>query len=578
MGTANVRQIAAGEGPGRRVSGNDEESKAGPKSKARKQLRGNSQDLLKSFENSFVVLGELSDERIAIWSIDRKLYFVRIQDLNYDKMLQIGGSAISARVARRGTDEDERVDFRTLKAAIIIAARKNQLGQPSFYGQGIHWLDESKCLLLVNGAHAWIWNGKSFVHQKTPIIGRAFIGLEPGAEWIDWEEFRKYCLAMDRASAGKSIDELLALIRQWGFSGPMDHLVVTGWMIAQLLQKIFPWRPHLWITGATASGKTLLVLLWEKIGGRLSRRYEGSGTSEAGIRQDLQNDSFLPCLDEAENTEHRQRLLETLRSSNRGGFIVKGTTGHQNVKFEIRHMFMLASIEVGLTRAAENTRYLIVRTDKDPRRRPIIPNNSAIAPLRIRLFAAAVWMAFQARELISRARPIPGVDSRFVDSLAVVFAPMAIVNANPEETLNRLIADYLEDWAKTQHMEEDESKLLEDILTANIRLPLTQLDRDSGEERIVYDNRTVAQLMDSAASEFDHQIALETHGVRVRSDGIFIHPKKARRELLKNSDWQELNLREILLRVPGAVAIRDKLAGTLCRGVLIPNSALADIL
>lgn len=132
---------------------------------------------------SFEVLGELADERIAIWSKkNRKVYLVAIKDLSQDKMDQIAGSEFISRVSRK--DDGDRISFRRLKRQLIVQAAENQLGNPDYLGQGIHLLPNSK-LLIVNGGEAWIWNGNEIAAHESPLINKKFIDWKPGAAWID---------------------------------------------------------------------------------------------------------------------------------------------------------------------------------------------------------------------------------------------------------------------------------------------------------------------------------------------------------------------------------------------------------
>ena len=85
-------------------------------------------------------------------------------------------------------------------------------------------------------------------------------------------------------------------------------------------------------------------------------------------------------------------------------------------------MFMFCSIEIGLHRATENTRFIVVETQKDHRRNPSLPSNNVLESLRIKIFAYAIWASLKAKALISKLEPMPGIDRRFMESVAVPFA------------------------------------------------------------------------------------------------------------------------------------------------------------
>jgi len=137
--------------------------------------------LLAEFK-SFQVLGELADDRIAIWSkINRKIYKVTTRDLNLDKLDQIGGKEVTMKVCRKS--QEGKIPFRQLKRELVTEASKSQLGNPDYLGQGIHLLRNGS-LLIVNGSDSWVWNGKKFVSSESPLIEQKFIDWKPGYEWI----------------------------------------------------------------------------------------------------------------------------------------------------------------------------------------------------------------------------------------------------------------------------------------------------------------------------------------------------------------------------------------------------------
>ena len=528
--------------------------------------------------NSFEVLGELADERIVFWSKNNsKIYTVTIKDLSLDKLDQIGGAEVTERVSRK--PQEGKVSFRRLKRIIITEASKRQLGHPNYLGQGVHLLKE-KQLLLVNGGEAWLWNGEKAAVQKSPLIENKFISWQPGAEWIDAKAVLNNAEHMSIKEGLKILDSLLSITSQWKFHGQYDHFIVTGWFLAQIVQTIWDWRPHLWFSGSQGSGKTLLTLLFESLGGRLARRFEGQGSSEAGIRQGIGNDSVLVTVDEFERTIHREKIIELCRSASRGGKISKGSPNQSTINYHIKHMFFLASIEVGIHRAAENPRFIIIESVKEANRAPKIPAQEGLEKLRIDIFAYAVWASLKAKGVIPQVKPIPGIDPRLLESLAVVFSMIAVCCDDPDSELNNLLDAYFNEWVKSQqgNFIEDEQKLIEDILMANVRLPLQTEGDDTGDEKIVYDYRTVAQLIEMSKLSDENHTTLQSYGVKGRREGIFIHPDKVKRMLLQNTDFAQLSIREILLRVSGATSIRDRIAGSQVRGVLIPAESLTEYL
>lgn len=151
--------------------------------------------------NSYEILGELADERIAIWSkINSKTYKIATKDMSYDKIVQVAGGEFAGRVCRG--DDGDKIPFRFLKRQIIMQASKTQLGDPGYLGQGINLLPNGK-LLIVNGGEAWIWNGREFAAQETPLINKKFINWKPGEAWIDMDEVMRLVGELDKDGMGK---------------------------------------------------------------------------------------------------------------------------------------------------------------------------------------------------------------------------------------------------------------------------------------------------------------------------------------------------------------------------------------
>ena len=108
-------------------------------------------------------------------------------------------------------------------------------------------------------------------------------------------------------------------------------------------------------------------------------------------------------------------------------------------------------------------------------------------------------------------------------------------------------------------------------MMATVRVPETQETSATGYSQTVYEPRTIGQLIGNVPSNPHYRSTLEAHGIKITEKGFFFHPGKIGQELLQKTRWQGLNIRNILLRLPGAEAGRDRCAGTQVRGVYIPR-------
>jgi DNA primase len=515
--------------------------------------------------NSFQVLGELEDGRISFWSkVKRKVYITSLKDLNLDTLDQIGGEEVRFRVVRSMNQlQEEKIHFFALKRDIIIEAGKTLLGEEKWYGQGVNLLEDGR-LLLVNGDQITTWDGNEFHAYHEPMIERKFIKRSPAEAWIDLKELEKCVISMDRNRAQKICQSLLDLVRKWGFASEYAPGLVAGFLLAQMVQSLWVWRPHLWVSGPQGSGKTLLIELFDRIAGNLSRRYEGQVLTEAGFRQDLKHNFRLSLIDEFEKTNSRQELLGLLRSAGRGGSSTKGTPSGKAIHHSIRHMVLIASIERGLVRAAEKHRFIRIEMQKDPRRDPVIPTMEEAEQLRLDLFGYAIWAAFKAKQLIKNMPRLQGYETRLIEAYCVPLSMIVVAHPEQQENLQNMAQRVLDEQRETgEEIAEDEEALLEDILTSTIRMNLTdEMGRNS------YSDRSVSQLL-ALNSELVEK-TLQAYGIKLCREGLFLAPKIIAKKLLYNTNWQDLDIRSILKRLPGAEGSKQRrVGGNSLRGVLL---------
>ena len=529
----------------------------------------------------FHVLGEMADNSIAFWSMSdkkAKVYQVTIKNLSLDQLIQIGGREVAARVIPKRTEysTDDQIIFSALKKELIMEASRTQLGKMQFLGQGIHLLND-KNLLLVNGKSGWVWTGTELMHHPYPLIERKFLEFEEGAEWVDVPALAEALRTMDRQKAFATLTQFLDILKQWTFEGKYDRLTTAGFVIAQIVQAAWAWRPHLWLAGGQGSGKSKLLELFKSIFGRYISIYEGKPTSEAGLRQVMTSEMRMTCIDEFENNKDRDKIIDLLRSCGRSGEAVKGSpTGKDPNSYRLRHMVMVCSIEIKLDRAAERSRFLICSTKKElGHATPIPPTSETCERLKINLTALALWGFREAMDLIRNLSVNKDYDTRMMEAIAVPYAMIAVCTDDPAASLRQNLNNYMEDWLKNDAggIMEDEAALLQDILMAKIRLSVTQEDTvGTDHPRTISVDRTISQVLEMDPLPKEHHDSLQAHGVRVtKENALFVSAEMVRRELLKNTKWRELNILDILRRLPSARYCKLHLGGNGVNGVWIPE-------
>ncbi|WP_066260416.1 toprim domain-containing protein, partial [Hydrogenophaga flava] len=160
--------------------------------------------------------------------------------------------------------------------------------------------------------------------------------------------------------------ELLELLQQFRWGMPGSALLFGGWLALATVCGALPWRPHIWITGSAGPGKTTLA----NIANRLlfeTAVYAQGNSSEPGIRQALGGDARPVLMDESESKEEYdvqriQKLLSLIRqaSSESGAITFLGTSDGKGMRFNIRSMFCLASIQVATKNKADIDRLAVL--------------------------------------------------------------------------------------------------------------------------------------------------------------------------------------------------------------------------
>ena len=131
-----------------------------------------------------------------------------------------------------------------------------------------------------------------------------------------------------------------------------------GWLL---------WRPHVWVTGPRGCGKSTIVdRMVKPLLGSICLVSEGM-TTEAGLRHHLKNDVLPVLCEEAEQSSRRAKqqvrgILRLLRSaSSATAKVLKGSASGQGVSYEVRFMFLMASISVGLRDEADKSRVSVLQ-------------------------------------------------------------------------------------------------------------------------------------------------------------------------------------------------------------------------
>ena len=441
--------------------------------------------------------------------------------------------------------------------------------------------------LIVDGHEAW----PSDIHSKHIYPVDSPLGFRLVEPMSDEQAYRIYGTANE-------------FLWERGIYGAL----FAGWLAIAPLCGALPWRPHLWLTGGAGSGKSSLereFMVPMLAGFALSIQ---GGSTEAGIRQTLRSDALPVIFDEAADSENlsdsmRARInsiMDLTRSSStqNSGALVKGTTSHKALTFELNSAFCLSSVLVPNMNDADASRFTVLRlralTDEERESNPhqwgrllsklkgVRDWGPAFVSRNLRLLPSileniSVFSALCAEKLRSQR-----LGDQYGTMLAAAYSMLPdAVRANPEVWVSEL------DWEEYQADpgSRDEFKCLNAIVEHV--LTVRHEDKPLSHERSISALiRTAAEFEDVADEHVRPGLAravLARHGMAVVRARDIVDPylfvaatHRSIRDILRSTRWAS-GWTQSLRRIKGAIGTDvQKLEGRPTRGVSIPISAFLD--
>ena len=454
-----------------------------------------------------------------------------------------------------------------------IYSTDRERGRGAWYDRGsavLHLGDR----LLVDGEH------KRIADHESGFIYTRQAPLEHGADSVP---------ATDNEAA-----DIAELFEQLNWHKPVHAQLLAGWCLLAPICGALSWRPHVWITAQRGAGKSWVQDHFiQPLLGPSAMMVQGS-TTEAGIRQKLKSDSRPIVFDEAESEDQRsqnrmQTVIELARqsSSDSTAEIIKGTVNGNGMAFRMRSMFLLGSVNVSLSQAADESRFSVL-TLETPSREPgeadrfdafskMVANTltpDACASIRARAYHLMPVIRANAKTFAKAIAELLG-SQRLGDQVGTLIAGACAYYRSDEisyEDAKKWVADMDFSDAKEAEQVSDEEGCLQRILQSQVRFDSERgnLQRSIGE---IVDASTgsdpIPGLMQSEANE-----VLKRYGLAVDGTHLVVANKHAELEkLLSGTPWGA-GWRRILGRIDGAHASIDvvRFAGTRSRAVRIPIS------
>lgn len=488
----------------------------------------------------------------------------------YDDFISIAGPAFASYVKRtekeaatsRGYGDLKCISFDRFKAYLGIVASQRPMKDCDICGAGV-WraTDEdmlpSDNLVLVKSGEAYIVRDSVMTLIERPVLGKDLFDTSCTCNWFNVDDMSVMLAQAKDVEWRRGVyNELHDFFQnwKWGCEGMCD--VAVGLMFATVIQSTLKWRPIVTLTGESNSGKTIFFKCLEQLYGRLSL---GSAKSTAsGILQAIgYNSSALLC-DEFDNGVEQSKLLKLFRVSSRGQRILMGNTSHSGVRYEIRHIPWIMGIFAASNEQADNNRMISLTLnsmkDGETFKRLKEGDPRQMRDLGMKMMACIIATFKAASCNIERLHSMSagGSLARYRESFAVPFGCLsAILGQDVDEAyinMEKYISENVVPQIEQENIPNDQERLLEDIMSSEVRLGSGAPEETATVAEILFDPR------------FDmHRNAARTKGIGFVVPKQEIDPKVAiatkriveRKGLLKFSEWDSVKgLHQILLRLP----------------------------
>jgi len=451
----------------------------------------------------------------------------------------------------------------------------------------------------VRGRGAWYDSGESVLHLGDRLIvgGEVRQIAEHQSRHIYTRQAPMESIIDAPPATAKEGREVFDLIQKLNWSLQFHGLMMAGFTFLAPICGALKWRPHVWLTSQRGAGKSWTQEnIVKPLLGQSVLVVQGS-TTEAGIRQALRQDARPVMFDEAESedaaSQRRMKgVIELARqsSSDSSAEIAKGTVGGNGMSFRARSMFLMGSINVSLSSAADETRFSVVSLEP-PKRTPegiaefgalqheVVStlNTERCAAMRARAYHL-IPVIRQNADTMARAVAERLGSQRVGDQVGTLLAGAIAMLNDKVVTIDEARA-----WVASLDLEDaQEAESVSDELMCLQTILQHQVSVEAGSRKI---QRAISELVAGAASKQvvaedfyagDCNAVLERHGLKVDRDALLVSNTHAElKRILRDTQWAS-GWNRLLRRIPGSLSPLEpkRFAGTRTRSVKIPLSAV----
>ncbi len=438
---------------------------------------------------------------------------------------------------------------------------------------------------FIRGRGAWDDNGEIIVHSGNRIIKNdQYINLRDYSSDYIYEIGENIGFEiiepLKKNDATKIIDKMAWLSWERG----VNAYLLAGWCVIAPFCGVLNWRPHIWLTGESGSGKShVMNKMIRKLMGYSAILVQGK-TTEPAIRGLLQSDARPVLFDEGDvedqhDKDRIQSVLSFARSSSDkdGASIAKGTKEGGARTSDPKTCFAISSVGVQLNQRADKSRFTVLgltsfegkKTTEDftkfANEWEDLVTPEFVSKLHYRTIGLLPKILKNANTFAGAATEMIG-NRRLGDQLGSMLAGAFSLTSEKLITHHEAIKWLKEkDWTEEKSLEQqkDQYQLFTLIVGTMLRveLEMTQVDRTIGE--LI----ALAHAGSIACSD-----RLRRAGIIVNDSRILIsNDSKAVRKIIHDTPWEN-NHNKILQRIDGSICETSRVfyPGHSSRSVSLP--------
>ena len=341
----------------------------------------------------------------------------------------------------------------------------------------------------IRGRGAWLDKGRPVLHMGETVYVDG-IPCKPIDVVSDYVYAAAPSLEVSHADPLETKDAytLMDICCRFPWENPLSGTLLAGWLVIAPVCGMLRWRPHVYVTGASGSGKSWITdNVVDVILGKMKIKIALS-TTEAGIRHKLKHDALPVLFDESEAERREdmlrmQGVLNLARGSSSGSEIAKGTADGKGISYPMRSCFYFSSINVSITQRADDSRIsrLVLKEDTKPDKKERFDETKRMVFSNINQTYSAKMLSrtlkhlktLQANcETFKEAASSTLGSNRIADQIGHLLAGAFMCHSTKEITLAEAV-EFVKrhEWGDhtTINAKKDEERLLDRICTHRVR-------------------------------------------------------------------------------------------------------------